>query len=139
MEVRLQEFGSTVGNFTLDDLAPGGKATVVFTWTAGSPGSHELRITAECRHRDPTPSDDSASVSVTVAPKKTARPPDGGGTGVSTAVLAGGLVLAIAVVLVLALLFLRRRPPAAAPAPAAQQDRSGFSLVSGDMQGGAGR
>jgi uncharacterized protein (TIGR03790 family) len=135
--VRLQEFGQTVGNFTIDDLAPGGSATVVFTWTAGAPGVHELRISAECRFRDPTIEDNSAGATVTVAARKVAGPPAGDGSGPSTVVIAGGLLLVVAAAMAVAFIFLRRRPPAqAAPAPRTGADRAGFSLVSGGGEEG---
>jgi len=134
--VRLSEYGSAVGNFSLDGLAPGGRATVVFTWTAGAAGVHELRVSAECKYRDPTPADSSAAVTVTVAPKKVAGPGPTGSALPSMAVIAGGILLLAAVVALAVMFLLRRRPPARAePAPSRTPDRAGFSLVPGETGG----
>ncbi|MBM4248532.1 MAG: TIGR03790 family protein [Euryarchaeota archaeon] len=130
--VRLLEFGLEAGNFSINDLAPGGRATVVFTWPAASPGVHELRLSAEGAFRDPTPADNAASVSVTVAPLRVERPEPPGESGPSTVVIAGaGLLLVAAAALVAAFLLRRRPPERAPPAPDAPSDRSGFSLVGG--------
>jgi len=138
--VRLLEYNVVVGNFTIDDLAPGGKAAVVFTWTAGAAGVHELKVSAECRYRDPTPADSSAPVTVNVLPKKTVKPGPGGETGPSTIVLVGGVMLVVVAVGMAAFFVMRRKPPEPVePAGSGRDGKEGFSLVGGEPGGPSAR
>jgi uncharacterized protein (TIGR03790 family) len=134
--VRLLEFNVVVENFTIDDLAPGGRATVVFAWTPAASGVHELKISAECGYRDLSPGDNSAAVAVSVAPKKVNRPGPAGDAGLSTTIIAGGVILAGATLALAAFFLLRRKPPEPAEAAGPKPDgRAGFSLVSGEPGG----
>jgi uncharacterized membrane protein len=104
----LAEAGTAVSVRTLDDIAPGQNATVVFAWNA-SAGSRRLSISAESGYADPTPADSSASFSVDVSPRPVHRPPVVTTAGPPVALAAAAAVATATVAGIGLALYTRRR------------------------------
>ena len=106
--VSLGQAGKAISVRTLDGLAPGENATVVFAWNATA-GSQRLAISAECGYPDPTPADASVSFSVEVAPRPVHRTPETVLNGPPAALVAAAAVGLVAAVAVAAVIIRRRK------------------------------